>query len=64
MCCSTTNQHHHCHGHSLQWESGPAYCGCGGMGHGQTALRLENYKEHLKAELKSVEDQIADLKKD
>jgi len=35
-----------------------ADCGCGCIGKEQSVSYLENYQEHLKAELKSVERQI------
>ncbi len=64
MCCKGTNRWHSCHDHPVQWESSYSHCGCGCTGRDQTVFRLENYKEHLKAELKSVENRIAALRND
>jgi hypothetical protein len=41
----------------------PGHCGCGCIGEDHAELRLKHYQEHLKAELKSVERQIAALQK-
>ncbi len=42
------------------WPS-PFQCACGCIGHEQTAIALNRYKEHLKAELKHVETRICQL---
>jgi hypothetical protein len=49
-----------------QWGGiNPSDCGCGcicdGIGKDQALLRLTYYQEHLKAELKCVERQIATM---
>ncbi len=41
----------------------PLQCGCGCIGKEQTAMRLNRYREHLKAELKHIETQIGELGK-
>jgi hypothetical protein len=60
MCCQTTHQpvRHFSMGMP------PSHCGCGCIGKEQTVWSLENYREHLKAELTSVEKQIQAAKKE
>jgi hypothetical protein len=38
-------------------------CGCGCLGKEQTVLQLENYRDHLKAELTAVEKQLQAIQK-
>ena len=54
MCCQTIRQVSHPHCFSLP----TAGCGCGCMGREQTLAHLENFREHLKVQLASVERQI------
>ncbi len=42
----------------------PMQCGCGCLGKEQTAVMLDRYREHLKAELKHIETRISQLGKD
>ena len=42
----------------------PLQCGCGCLGRKQTALSLNRYREHLKAELKHIETRIDELGRD
>ncbi len=64
MCCTISNQRRDYHEYPVQGQYGPMHCGCGCNEKDQKSWRLENYKAHLKAELKSVEDRIENLKKD
>ena len=59
MCCPTNHQSFR------QFPMGVPVvnCGCGCVGKEQTVWSLENYREHLKAELASVERQIQAVQK-
>lgn len=60
MCCPTTYHpiDRHCAGMPA------ANCGCGCLGKEGAAWYLENRREHLKAELTSVENQIQAVRQD
>jgi len=59
MCCQTTNHVISPHCMCLPM----AGCGCGCMGRNQAVGNLENYREHLKVQLASVEKQIQATRK-
>lgn len=59
MCCQSIQQP------VSHFQSGfnAARCGCGCIGRAEAPWNLENYREHLKAELAWVEKQIHDSRK-
>lgn len=61
MCCTEMGKSNQGPFQATQWFGfkPSSDCGCGCMGKDQALLRLTHYQEHLKAELKSVERQIA-----
>lgn len=60
MCCPTTHQPIR----QCPMKMPVANCGCGCIGKEQAVWSLENYRDHLKAELASVERQIQAVQKD
>jgi hypothetical protein len=62
MCCTDrTNTRIQGPAFNMAGWSFPVQCTCGCLGNEQTAMNLHRYKEHLKAELKHVENRISQL---
>ncbi len=59
MCCSTT----HTPVRPFPMAMPVANCGCGCIGKEQIGWYLENYREHLKAEMASIERYIQAVQK-